>query len=137
MRAGLLISPASAFLANALFTGLLDLFPFVAEPCSGTDVVLLKGFAGLPSLGSASTVTLILHGLNSPAFGVSITIDLLGVALRRGVLRGDGLMLFLVLRDCAECGTNGDEGKVIGSGDASRSRSDVVTSLMRAMTAVL
>lgn len=112
--AGLLTSPV-AFCANVRLEGLLDLL--LSESLSGTEVVRVIRLPGLPSRGSASTVTLMRHGLSLPALGVSRMTDLEGVALRRFILRGDGLTLLRVFR--SECATSGDEGSVMGSGEVS------------------
>jgi hypothetical protein len=67
-----LSSACNAFFFGLFFTGLL-------LPFRGTFVVLVILLLGLlPSCGSASTVTLILHGLASPAAPVSMINDLLG-----------------------------------------------------------
>lgn len=114
--AGLFTPPSFVFCAAARFEGLLD--RLLLESFRGTEVVLVILLPGLPSRGSASTVTLMRHGLTSPAPpGVSRMTDLDGVALRRFILRGDGLRLVRGFR--SECATSGDEGRVMGSGEVS------------------
>ena len=123
--AGLFIS-RSALFAAARLVGLLDLF--LGESLRGTEVVLVMRLPGLPSRGSASTVTFMRHGLPSAFLGVSKISDLEGVALLRFILRGDGLLLLRVFR--IEWVPSGDEGSVRGSGDVSLL--EETTSLMRA-----
>lgn len=133
---GFFASAGVPFLGAPRFVGLLDLLLVLSF--SGTVVVRVMRLPGLPSRGSASTVTLMRHGLASPAPpGVSRMRDLVGVAWIRGRpgLRGEGDRVTLPCRFIGECLSNGDVGSSRGSGDESLLEGicDVRTSLSRAM----
>ena len=134
---GFFPSAGVPFLGDVRLVGLLDLL--LVSSFSGTIVVRVMCFPGLPSLGSASTVTFMRHGLASPAPGVSSMTDLLGVDCFRGrpTLRGDGDRLILFCRLTGECRPSGEVGASRGSGDESLLDGiwDVRTSLRRAMIA--
>jgi hypothetical protein len=108
------------FFGLLFFAGLLLLAPFNA-----TVVVRVIRFAGLlPSFGSASTVTLMRHGLPSPALPVSITNDFDGETTlldfgARGLF--DRRPILLLVR-----AANGDPGRASGSGDVERSEYDML-----------
>jgi hypothetical protein len=86
----------------------------------------------LPSCGSASTVTLILHGLASPAGPVSITNDLLGDAMLCDrdasalVVRRGRAIAFSFASVGLILEVNGDDGPARGSGDVSRLVYDIL-----------
>lgn len=110
-------SPSTS-IDTMLLPGLLLSVPF-----SGTLVVRAIFLLGLPlpALGSASTVTLMRHGLASPALPVSKTIDLLGeeyATLVERCVRG------LTLECRVERVASGEDGSVSGSGDVEREDAD-------------